>query len=102
MADQNDLEIYKQRYETYRHLDRLRWLMFLAAVGVVLFYLLLGGAMLGWIGWLVLGGLLLSLGAAKLRIGQKAAEFAEALAAYAQSSENAENVPEAPRQGVSF
>ena len=102
MADQNDLEIYKQRYETYRHLDRLRWLMFLAAVGVALLYLLLGGFRFGSAGWLVLGGLLLSLGAAKLRIGQKAAEFAEALAAFAQSSENAENIPETPQQGASF
>ncbi|MDE0020051.1 MAG: hypothetical protein OXT69_01525 [Candidatus Poribacteria bacterium] len=102
MADQNDLEIYKQRYETYRHLDRLRWLMFLAAVGVALLYLLLGGFRFGSAGWLVLGVLLLSLGAAKLRIGQKAAEFAEALAAFAQSSENAENLPETPQQGASF
>lgn len=102
MADQNDLEIYKQRYETYRHLDRLRWLMFLAAVGVALLYLLLGGFRFGSAGWLVLGVLLLSLGAAKLRIGQKAAEFAEALAAFAQSSENAENIPETPQQGASF
>ncbi len=102
MADQNDLEIYKQRYETYRHLDRLRWLMLLAAVGVVLLYLLLGGVRYGGIGWLVLGGLLLSLGAAKLRIGLKAAELGEALAAFAQPSENGGNMPETPRQGASF
>ena len=102
MADQNDLEIYKQRYETYRLLNRLRWLMFLAGVGVVSLFLLFGGTGIGSAGWLVLGVLLLSLGAAKLRIGQKAAEFAEALAAFAQSSENAESIPETPQQGASF
>lgn len=25
MSDPNQLEVYKQRYETYRHLDKLRW-----------------------------------------------------------------------------
>ena len=104
MADQNDLEIYKQRYETYRHLDRLRWLMFLAAVGVALLYLLLGGFRFGSAGWLVLGVLLLSLGAAKLRIGLKAAELAEALAAFAQSSETPKTCPKprskAPPSGL--
>ena len=30
-----ELEIYKQRYETYRHLDRLQWQMLQIAVGAV-------------------------------------------------------------------
>ena len=34
MATIGALEIYKQRYETYRHLDRLRWQMLQIAVGV--------------------------------------------------------------------
>ena len=33
MAAPDELEIYKQRYETYRHLDRLRWQMVQTAVG---------------------------------------------------------------------
>ena len=102
MADQNDLEIYKQRYETYRHLDRLRWLMFLAAVAVAALFLLLDGARFGSVGWLVLGGLLLSLGAAKLRIGLQAADISEALAAFSQPTQDAEETPETPRQGASF
>ena len=102
MADQNDLEIYKQRYETYRHLDRLRWLMFAAAVGVVALFLLFNGVRFGSVGWLVLGGLLLSLGAAKLRIGLQAAEITEALSAFAQPTQDAEETPETPRQGASF
>jgi len=34
-VNENDLEIYRQRYETFRHLDRLRWqmLQILVAVG---------------------------------------------------------------------
>ena len=33
MATAEKLEIYKQRYDTYRHLDRLRWQIFQIAVG---------------------------------------------------------------------
>ena len=33
MATTEALEIYKQRYDTYRHLDKLRWQMFQIAVG---------------------------------------------------------------------
>lgn len=34
MNQENTLEIYKQRYETYRHLDRLRWQMVQISVAV--------------------------------------------------------------------
>jgi hypothetical protein len=35
VGQEADLEIYKQRYETYRHLDKLRWqiLQIVVAVG---------------------------------------------------------------------
>lgn len=33
MVTPEKLEIYKQRYDTYRHLDRLRWQIFQIAVG---------------------------------------------------------------------
>ncbi len=33
MATNEELEIYKQRYETFRYLDRLRWQMLQIAVG---------------------------------------------------------------------
>ena len=33
MATTEQLEIYKQRYDTYRHLDKLRWQMFQIAIG---------------------------------------------------------------------
>ena len=72
MATPAELEIYRQRYETYRHLDRLRWQMLPIAGGA-------GAAILAfaryrsepeW--WVFLGvGLLLTIsGVAMLRIGQ--------------------------------
>ena len=35
MAEQENIEIYRQRYETFRHLDKLRWqmLQILVAIG---------------------------------------------------------------------
>lgn len=33
MNDNNDLEIYKQRYATFRHLDRVRWQLLQISVG---------------------------------------------------------------------
>ena len=72
MATPAEIEIYRQRYETYRHLDRLRWQMLPIAGGA-------GAAILAfaryrsepeW--WVFLGvGLLLTIsGVAMLRIGQ--------------------------------
>ena len=34
MVDNNVLEIYRQRYATFRHLDRLRWQLLQISVGV--------------------------------------------------------------------
>ena len=34
MATPEQLEVYKQRYETFRHLDRLRWQMLQISVAV--------------------------------------------------------------------
>ena len=34
MATPEQIEIYKQRYDTFRHLDRLRWQIFQIAIGV--------------------------------------------------------------------
>ena len=72
MATTAELEIYRQRYETYRHLDRLRWQMLPVAAGA-------GAAILAFaryrsepVWWVFLGvGLLLIIsGVAMLRIGQ--------------------------------
>ena len=72
MATPAELEIYRQRYETYRHLDRLRWQMLPVAVGA-------GAAILAFaryrsepVWWMFLGvGLLLVIsGVAMRRIGQ--------------------------------
>ena len=72
MATTTELEIYKQRYETYRHLDRLRWQMLPISAGA-------GAAILAFaryrsepVWWVFLGvGLLLTIsGVAMLRIGR--------------------------------
>lgn len=34
MASNEEIEIYRQRYETYRHLDKLRWQMLQISVAV--------------------------------------------------------------------
>ena len=42
LSEENDIEIYKQRYETWRHLDKIRWqiIQFYIAIltGIVLLY----------------------------------------------------------------
>ncbi|MGR3290042.1 MAG: hypothetical protein ACU0C9_02435 [Paracoccaceae bacterium] len=67
MTSENTAEVYRQRYETFRHLDKLRWqmLQILVAIGTATalvlratpgapewwFYALIGGSlvMIGWI-----------------------------------------------------
>lgn len=58
MADEKALEIYRQRYATFRHLDRLRWqLLQILGVGSIAFIINANGngsisslwwALLGW------------------------------------------------------
>ena len=43
MPTKEELEIYKQRYETYRHFDKLRWQMLQIAVGAGSVVLAFGG-----------------------------------------------------------
>ena len=61
MATTEALEIYKQRYDTYRHLDKLRWQMFQIAVGAGSVVLAFGRGESSDPDWWVLGtiGLLL-------------------------------------------
>ena len=65
MATNEELEVYKQRYETYRHLDKLRWQMLQIAVAVGLLVLAFGkGDSIGpdWWTLAVVGVLLLIFG----------------------------------------
>ena len=71
MATPDELEIYKQRYETYRHLDRLRWQMLQIAVGAGLLTLAFAkdGAKPNWWLFAVVGTMLIIFGLVMLRIG---------------------------------
>ncbi len=71
MATINQVEIYKQRYETYRHLDRLRWQMLQIAVGAGSLILAFagGGSEPDWWVFAAVGTLLIILGSVMLRIG---------------------------------
>jgi hypothetical protein len=64
-------EIYKERYETYRHLDKLRWQMLQIAVaaGSAVFAFGDGDSSPRWWTWLLVGLVFSILGAAMLRIG---------------------------------
>jgi len=65
------LEIYKQRYETFRHLDKLRWQMLQIAVATGSLVLVFGkdGSKPEWWVWVAIGMILLILGFAMMQIG---------------------------------
>ena len=71
MATINQIEIYKQRYETYRHLDRLRWQMLQIAVGAGSLILAFAGgdSEPNWWIFAAVGLLLIIFGSVMLRIG---------------------------------
>ena len=75
MVEQNnDLEIYKQRYDTFRHLDRLRWQMFQIAVITASLVMGIKGeplANLHGVIWVGMGTLFVFLGFAKLKISEE-------------------------------
>lgn len=57
MDDNNDLEIYRQRYATFRHLDRVRWQLLQISVGVGSLALVLAARDGGELAWWALVGL---------------------------------------------
>lgn len=67
----NQIEVYKQRYETYRHLDRLRWQMLQIAVGAGSLILAFAGgdSEPAWWIFAAVGLLLIIFGSVMLRIG---------------------------------
>lgn len=71
MADEKVLEIYRQRYATFRHLDRLRWqLLQTLGVGLIAFVINANGsassASSAW--WALLGCMFLIFGIVLKRI----------------------------------
>lgn len=103
MTDQNDLEIYKQRYDTFRHLDRLRWQMFQIAVVTASLVLGIRGTLtdLKWGSWVGIGLLFISLGYAKLRIGNGIVMNSKVLRKFGAKIGD-EYIPEATKHGISF
>ncbi len=71
MATTDELEVYKQRYETYRHLDRLRWQMLQIAVGAgsLILAFARGDSKPEWLVFAVVGLMLIMFGVVMLRIG---------------------------------
>ena len=71
MATTDELEIYKQRYQTYRHLDRLRWQMLQIAVGAgsLILAFAKGASTPEWWVFSVVGLMLIIFGSAMFRIG---------------------------------
>lgn len=62
MTDGNALEIYRQRYNTFRYLDRLHWQMLQIAVGIVAIGAGIAGASEGssiWWALLIIGSVLI-------------------------------------------
>lgn len=73
MATSEELEIYKQRYDTYRHLDRLRWQMFQISVGsgsLILAFGKEGSSGPAWWVLAIVGFLLMTFAAVMERIRQ--------------------------------
>ena len=71
MATTAELEIYKQRYETYRHFDRLRWQMLQISVGsgaLTLAFARNGFEPEWWV-FAVVGTMLMIFGIVMIRIG---------------------------------
>ena len=73
MSKDNELEIYKQRYETFRYLDRLRWQLIQLAVTIFTATALVVRATSGAIEWwftLALSLALISIAASMQKISQ--------------------------------
>lgn len=68
---ENTLEIYRQRYETFRYLDNLHWFMLQIAVGagtIATTYLSTSDTVATWWHYVMIGVLFTSIGIAMLRI----------------------------------
>lgn len=75
--NKKQLEIYKQRYETFRHLDKLFWQMLQISIGAVSIVLAFGKGKSGSLEWWTFGGvavilLLLSFSMLKIDSGKRA------------------------------
>ncbi len=84
MTKKENVEIYNQRYETFRHLDRLRWQMLqigIAAGSILIAFSDDSGGKIVWWALLTVGIVLLSSSVAMMRIGSGIKANAEVLRA---------------------
>lgn len=92
----NDLEIYKQRYETYRHLDKLRWQMLQIGIAVISAIFIFGkndNTEPKWWVLVIVGLVLILLGVAMLQIGNGINKNGEVLRLIGNSIGD-KNIPE--------
>ncbi len=76
------IEIYRQRYETFRHLDKIRWQMLQIAVATSSVVLVFGrgdAVKPGWWVWVAIGAIFLILGLAMTKINSGAENNGEIL-----------------------
>ncbi|MCY4197233.1 MAG: hypothetical protein OXD33_10010 [Rhodobacteraceae bacterium] len=86
MTDDRNMEIYRQRYETFRHLDKMRWqmLQILVAIGTATTLILRSTSDSGSLAWwffMFLGAGLVVLAIAMHKINQGLRKNGEALKA---------------------
>ncbi len=103
--DQNHLEIYKQRYETWRYLDRLRWQMFQIAVLTTAFVLGFKGGpqtnILAGISYVGIGIVFIVLGRVSKKIGDGIIMTSKTLRKFGKEVGDTD-IPEATKHGIAF
>lgn len=67
----NDIEIYKERYATWRHLDTMRWQIvqiLIALVSAAAAIASINGIEIGWLFWIAIGLALLAIAVVQHRV----------------------------------
>ncbi len=103
---QDPKEVYQQRYETFRHLDGLRWYMMqigIAAGSIILAFGKAPNNHPGWWAWIAVGVILILTGVAMIRIGSGIKANAEVLAEAGEMIGDSKiPVPQSKWGGVAF
>lgn len=106
MEQSKNVEIYQQRYETFRHLDKLRWQMLqigIAAGSIVLAFGKGNDTQPEWWTWVAVGVVLFISGLAMMKIGAGIKRNAEVLSkAGAMIGDTDIPVPTSKFSGVAF
>ena len=97
------LELYKQRYDTFRHLDRLRWQMFQIAALTAAFVLGFKGtpADLSWYSWAGIGLVFCLLGESSRKIREGIITNSEVLRKLGNEVGDTD-IPEGTKRGIAY